>query len=55
MQCGSEMSKSRTNIAIARRGNETDETEVLGSLPVNVEVRVGICKTTVNPFIMMKE
>jgi hypothetical protein len=50
--------KTRTGRAIARRGNETDETEVLiwvGSLPVNVKVQAGIRKTMAKPFVAMKE
>jgi hypothetical protein len=52
------ISNARTNKAIARRRNETDETEVLtrgGSLPANVEVELRILKTATKPLVTMKE
>jgi len=53
MQRDSEIPKT-----IARGRNVTDAREALiwvGSLLVNVEVEVGVRKTTVKSFMMMKE
>jgi len=58
VQHHSEILKARTTTEIARRGNVTGRTEVLiwvGFIPVNVEMEVGVRKTTVKSFMMMKE